>query len=371
MAATATMTMEQVKKMQAHLMQHHYHRESRSSSTATATATASSADSVNGDGVEGDEGNEYADDQYRLQLRCLMLLLSCCMGKPKLDELLSARHSDLKIYKCDVTGDGMYMPPMGDPGNGPTNVLMVGYGPDENGKDILFSVIEHKNPNECCVNALGDLLIYEQDKDPAGNMKQLEWMTNPNAVPPFVFHKPGEMNTPISKEAVRRDLEAALLAVGAPPYVEYIAEGCRARAMEGGCSREELETHTLAHAKPAVSSEMLWLLQASDFSFTMDALIISSRQCAGWKLQSFGNDWPLAKLSSIQSRDFQKFTRKVMRHVNDYEGCTKCGKHRSAGVKLLKCSGCRTTLYCSVDCQKSHWKTHKADCQRIFPTKKR
>jgi hypothetical protein len=364
----ATMTTEQVKEMQAYLLEHHFcHRENTSSTTGS--ATASSADNVQG---VGDDGDEYADDQYRLQLRCLLLMLCCCMGAPKLDELLSARHSDVKIYKCDINkaeAEGAEFPPMGDKGSGPSNILMVGFGPDKNGKNIVFSTIEHKYPNECCVNALGDLLIYEQNKDPAG-IKQLEWFTNPKAASPFVFHKPGEITTPISEEAVRRDLEAALKAVGAPPYVESIAEGCRARALEVGCTRDELETRLLARAKPAVSSEMLWLLNISDFGFTIDALIKSSMQCAGWKLQSFGNDWPLAKLPGIQSRDFQKFTRKVMRHVNDSEGCTKCGTHRSAGVKLLKCSGCRTTLYCSVDCQKSHWKTHKPDCQRIFPTKR-
>ncbi|CAM6104525.1 unnamed protein product [Calypogeia fissa] len=28
----------------------------------------------------------------------------------------------------------------------------------------------------------------------------------------------------------------------------------------------------------------------------------------------------------------------------------------------LKCSGCKTTLYCSKECQRSHWKTHKLTC---------
>jgi hypothetical protein len=341
----ATMTAEQRTKMHTYLLKHHYIN-------------------VNGD------GDEYADDQYRLQLRCLMLMLCGFAGVPKLDELLSARHSDLRAYKLDLGSPSAgVIPPMGDPGTGPTNVLMVGFGPDENGKDIVFSAIEHKYPNECCVNALGDLIIYEQNKDPAGS-KQLEWMTNPNAVPPFVFHKPGEITTPISEEAVRRDLVAALKAVGAPPYVESIAEGCLAKALEDGCSRHEVESRVLAPPKPAVSSEMLWLLSASDFGFAVEVLAKSSIHCTGWKQQSFGNDWPLAKLPGIQSRDFQKFARKVMRIVNEHEGCTKCGKHRSAGVKLLKCSGCRTTLYCSVDCQKSHWKTHKSDCKRIRPTKR-
>jgi hypothetical protein len=371
----ATMTTEQVKEMHTYLIKHHfYHRENTSNTAGTATVSSAgdTASNINADNVNGDDDDEYADDQYRLQLRCLMLMLCCCMGSPKLDELLSARHSDLKVYKCDLNeaeAEEAGVPPMGDSGTGPNNILMVGFGPDKNGKDIVFSTIEHRYPNECCVNALGDLLIYEQNKDPAGT-KLLEWSTNPKAVSPFIFHKPGELATPISEEAVRRDLVAALTAVGAPPYVECIAEGGRARALQGGCTRDEVDIRTLASPKPAVSSEMLWLLKTSDFYFTIDALVKSSMQSAGWKLQSFGNDWPLAKLPGIQSRDFQKFTRKIMRHVNDNEGCTKCGTRRSAGVKLLKCSGCRTTLYCSVDCQKSHWKTHKPDCKRIFPTKR-
>jgi hypothetical protein len=352
------MTNEQVTKMHTYLLEHHfYHRESSIGTTA-----ASSADN--------DANLDYADDQYRLQLRLLMLMLCCCAGNPKLDELLSARHSDLKVYKCDLNSEAAAVPPIGDPGSGPNNILMVRFGPDKNGKDILFSAIEHRYPNECCVNALGDLLIYEQNKDPAGSTKQMEWVTNPNAVSPFLFHKPGELTTSISKEAVRRDLEAALTAVGASPYVECIAESVLTKSLEKGCPRDELVCRTLAPPKPAVSSEMLWLLNTTDFICTVDALVNSSMQSAGWKLQSFGNSWPLAKLPGVQSRDFQKFTRKVMRHVNDYEGCTKCGKHRSAGVKLLKCSGCRTTLYCSVECQKAHWKTHKPDCKRILPSKR-
>lgn len=201
----------------------------------------------------------------------------------------------------------------------------------------------------------------------------MEWMTNPKAVPPFLFHKPGELTTPISEEAVRNDLVAALTAVGAPPYVESIAEGCVAEAVKRGCDRHELVGGILATPiggilappKPAVSAEMLWLMNASDFGVNMKAWVKTSIQSAGFKLQSFGSSWPLANLECIQSRDFQKFTRKVMRHVNECEGCTKCGKHRSDGVKLLKCSGCRTTLYCSVECQKAHWKTHKPDCKRI------
>jgi hypothetical protein len=347
--------------MHMYLLQHHYHRES---------STTAASSSISGDNVNEDGDSDYADDQYRLQLRCLMLLLCCCAGNPKLDELLSARHSDLRVIKCDLNIPlAAQIPPMGDPGTGPNSLLLVGFGPDENGKDIVFSAAHHRNPNECCLSALGDLLIYEQNKDPA-RKRQLAWMANPKAVPPFVFHKPGELTTPLSEEAVRRDLVAALTAVGAPPYVEIFAEGCVAEALKGGCDRHQVTGHLLARPKPTVSSKMLRWLNASDFGVAMEALVKSSIQSTGFKLQSYGNSWPLASLECVQSRDYQKFARKVMRVVNEDQGCTKCGKHRSAGVKLLKCSGCRTTLYCSVDCQKAHWKTHKPDCKRILPSKR-
>ncbi|KAI1792266.1 hypothetical protein LXA43DRAFT_1082213 [Ganoderma leucocontextum] len=42
--------------------------------------------------------------------------------------------------------------------------------------------------------------------------------------------------------------------------------------------------------------------------------------------------------------------------------CNKCKKHESGDLKLLKCSRCRTTFYCSGACQKSDWKAHKLRC---------
>jgi hypothetical protein len=356
----AHMTGEQVTKMHTYLLKHHYH------SSINTSPTASSANIVN----VNDGDSDYADGQYRLQLRLLTLMLFRLVGAPKLDELLKARLSDVKIYKCDLgSPSAAAMPPMGDPGTGPNTVLMVGFGPDKNGKDIVFTAMNHNNPNECCLSALGDLFLYEQNKDPA-RARQLGWMTNPKAVPPFLFHKPGEFATPLSEEAVRRDLVAALTAVGAPPYVESIAEGCVAEALKQGCDRHELTGRILAPAKPVVSSEMLHWLNASDFGVTMKSLVKNSIQSTGFKLQSFGNSWPLASLECVQSRDHQKIARKVMRVVNEDQGCTKCGKHQSADVKLLKCSGCRTTLYCSVECQKAHWKTHKPDCKRILLSKR-
>ena len=38
-------------------------------------------------------------------------------------------------------------------------------------------------------------------------------------------------------------------------------------------------------------------------------------------------------------------------------GCDKQGA-------TLKCSACKTTTYCTTECQKKHWKTHKAECTK-------
>ncbi|EOA85591.1 uncharacterized protein SETTUDRAFT_185075 [Exserohilum turcica Et28A] len=46
-------------------------------------------------------------------------------------------------------------------------------------------------------------------------------------------------------------------------------------------------------------------------------------------------------------------------------GCTVCGKGRSiGGGKLLKCSACHITKYCSSNCQKSDWRSHKRICKK-------
>ncbi|KAJ7101960.1 hypothetical protein C8R44DRAFT_988280 [Mycena epipterygia] len=42
--------------------------------------------------------------------------------------------------------------------------------------------------------------------------------------------------------------------------------------------------------------------------------------------------------------------------------CQYCYKSRGPGVSLQKCGGCQSALYCSKECQKNGWKTHKAKC---------
>jgi len=41
--------------------------------------------------------------------------------------------------------------------------------------------------------------------------------------------------------------------------------------------------------------------------------------------------------------------------------CSSCGKEPKAGTKLKKCV-CEKAFYCGVECQKSHWKSHRPNC---------
>jgi len=44
----------------------------------------------------------------------------------------------------------------------------------------------------------------------------------------------------------------------------------------------------------------------------------------------------------------------------DIKTCAKCGK---SGSDFRRCSRCKEARYCGVECQKTHWPTHKADCK--------
>ena len=44
--------------------------------------------------------------------------------------------------------------------------------------------------------------------------------------------------------------------------------------------------------------------------------------------------------------------------------CNTCSKERTAsGEELLKCAGCGKVRYCSKECQRADWKSHKGLCK--------
>jgi MYND finger len=51
------------------------------------------------------------------------------------------------------------------------------------------------------------------------------------------------------------------------------------------------------------------------------------------------------------------FEPREANYCGNYDEC------RNKGHGYKKCSACETTRYCSVECQKKHWKTHKPECK--------
>ena len=44
--------------------------------------------------------------------------------------------------------------------------------------------------------------------------------------------------------------------------------------------------------------------------------------------------------------------------------CESCKRTKPmSGTRLLRCSRCKITTYCSADCQKSDWGSHKLNCK--------
>lgn len=67
----------------------------------------------------------------------------------------------------------------------------------------------------------------------------------------------------------------------------------------------------------------------------------------------------LIQQKTISSKREELYNRflKAQVHKNVIE-CAKCKKTK----KLKKCARCKIVYYCSAECQKSHWKTHKPTC---------
>ena len=42
--------------------------------------------------------------------------------------------------------------------------------------------------------------------------------------------------------------------------------------------------------------------------------------------------------------------------------CFQCRKSETMEKPFSECSGCNVVIYCSRECQKSHWKIHKSTC---------
>jgi len=79
---------------------------------------------------------------------------------------------------------------------------------------------------------------------------------------------------------------------------------------------------------------------------------------AGWKAQ----DWASCSGNPATTAILLRWQRKRLGETRKFEekSCDAC---RQMSVRLKACSRCKTTRYCSSQCQKSHWKAHKLICR--------
>ena len=51
--------------------------------------------------------------------------------------------------------------------------------------------------------------------------------------------------------------------------------------------------------------------------------------------------------------------------------CTLSDKNTApSGIKLKQCTACYSVRYCSVGCQRSHWREHKKECKKIASSRR-
>ena len=81
------------------------------------------------------------------------------------------------------------------------------------------------------------------------------------------------------------------------------------------------------------------------------------------------------QMSSESKRNDEKMIKRNVRHENNHGApsisrgleCGNCEAHHwedNTNESMQRCGGCRRVSYCSVDCQRSHWKVHKEDCKK-------
>merc|ERR1711964_865393 len=71
---------------------------------------------------------------------------------------------------------------------------------------------------------------------------------------------------------------------------------------------------------------------------------------------------PAGSLRRTLSAPIEPKTSTGTEFEDDFGNCDFCKK---SNVKVAFCKGCNAVMYCSRDCQISHWKTHKPHCKKL------
>ena len=52
----------------------------------------------------------------------------------------------------------------------------------------------------------------------------------------------------------------------------------------------------------------------------------------------------------------------LLETITNKNKCASCGVMKNDEMRFYKCARCKATHYCSKECQKDHWKSHKKEC---------
>ncbi|KAF8209443.1 hypothetical protein K438DRAFT_1811052 [Mycena galopus ATCC 62051] len=72
-------------------------------------------------------------------------------------------------------------------------------------------------------------------------------------------------------------------------------------------------------------------------------------------------------MADIESSEGPKYTKEEIDEMRKGPiRCDNCRKtSKEVGKKMSVCSACASAPYCSVECQRQHWKKHKVNCKKV------
>jgi hypothetical protein len=76
----------------------------------------------------------------------------------------------------------------------------------------------------------------------------------------------------------------------------------------------------------------------------------------------------MAKWQLVNDEQFRARAMAMISELQDAAStCAACGvRAGQAGVRLQMCSRCKRVRYCGPQCQRAHWRAHKAECGKYY-----
>ena len=65
-----------------------------------------------------------------------------------------------------------------------------------------------------------------------------------------------------------------------------------------------------------------------------------------------------------EAKEYQKHFHNAMGNTDKIRACCGCCNQVEGDVIFKRCNGCKRVFYCSKECQRKHWKSHKVRCKK-------